>query len=139
MPGVRIDRRMTRPIGEVDDAVTIGRQAGRHRRPDHRRHRRLNCLQRCGYSALSKCLDVRNPAVVRQLGEEIPIGAVEPEDGHSRRDSARVAAQLGALRFQQRVAVDFQAGDLERRDFESALREMSGHRLPQHIALRVEL
>ena len=126
---VGIDRRVVRAIDEIDDAVAVGREAGGDGRPDHRRDRRLDRLQRAGRAAGGQRFDVRDAAVVGELVEQLPVGAVDGEDGHARRRAARVAPQLGAFDAEERLFVGFESRDFEGGDFQSAAREMVGDRL----------
>ena len=115
--------------------MTVGRQAGGHRCPDHRRDGWLNRLHRSRRPALRERLDVRNAAVVRELGQQIPIRSVEGEDRHARRAASRVATELGALHAKQRLAVGFESCDLECGDFQSARGEVARDDLTQTVAL----
>ena len=128
-----------RLIEEVDHAVTIGRDTGGHRRPDERRDRRLNRLQRPGCPTFDQRLEVRDATVVGELLDEIPVRAVDREDRDASGDAARAAPQLRTFVREQRFAVRLHARDLERGDIQAASREMRGDDAAHGIAARAEL
>jgi hypothetical protein len=134
-----VDGPLRRAIDEVDQAVAIGGEPGRERRPHEGRHRRLDRLQRCRRAALREGADVRDASIVRELGDQLPVRAVDGENCHAAGDAARVAAQFLPFVLEERAAVGLHVRDLERRHFQTAAREMSGDHAAQVIAAHREL
>ena len=110
-----------RAVHEIEHAVTVGRKAGGDGGPDHRRDGRLDGLHRRGHPSRRQRPDVGDAAVVRQLVQQLPVGAVEGEDDDARRRAARVAPQLGVFDAEKSITIDFDARDLESGDFQPAL------------------
>src|SRR5688500_7181808 len=85
--GVGIDRTIAALIDEIDHPMAVGWEPGCDGRPDERRNGWLNGLQGGRGAALHECFDVRNAAVVGELGKQLPVGSVDRENGDATSDA----------------------------------------------------
>ena len=130
---------MTRPIDEIEHAVSIGREAGGGRGPQHRRYGRLNGLRGSDRASLCQCLDIRDAPVAGELRQQFPIGTVQGKDGDARGSAPRVAPKLSAFHPQQLLVIDVEPDDLEGGYAKATPGQVSGHRFSERRPLRIEL
>ncbi len=93
-PRIRID------LLEVEDAMDIGRDARRRRRPEHRRDQGIVAREARGVALGREPLPVRHPSFGREPVEQLEVEPVEaePDDRRARRWRARLTrGDIGRL------------------------------------------